>query len=130
MIFSCFQLVVYGQMQPTFRTPLIVSKLSKESESGISPFYHNEKAITFQLQHFINRGEEGKALDLLKFIVKNERSWRMKTCSRMFGTKSCDNSGADDAVPFFMWKKKMINHLRSDPTAEIIEHVQRSINFS
>ena len=109
---------------------MTVWKLSKDSNSPISPFYQNEKGIIFQIQHLINRGEEAKALDLLKFIVKAERSWRNKTCKRMFGTKSCGKGGVNEAVPFFIWKKKMVHRLRTDPTAEIIDHIQRSVKFS
>ena len=130
IIFSCLHLAVQSQIQPTFLSPVTTWKLSKDSTSGVSPFYQNEKGIIFQIQHLINRGEERKALDLLKLIVKTERSWRLLTCRRMFGVKSCDNSGTGDAVPFFIWKKKMINQLRTDPTAEIINHIQRSVNFS
>ena len=130
LLFSCFYLIVRSQVQPIFQSPVTVWKLSKDSNSPISPFYQNEKGIIFQIQHLINRGEEAKALDLLKFIVKAERSWRNKTCKRMFGTKSCGKGGVNEAVPFFIWKKKMVHRLRTDPTAEIIDHIQRSVKFS
>ena len=114
--------------QPKFHSSAKIWKTaSKSSTHSISPFYKNEKRILFQIQHLINRRQDGKALKFLKVVVKTERSWRLQMCSRIFGIEACNNSGSENMVPFYLWKKRMIHHLLADPTHEIIQHIKRSL---
>ena len=131
LLFFSFYLNVISQRQPIFLSQTAGWDNSKDTPyTAVSPFYQNEKEIVYQILYLVNYGEEEKSLKLLKSIVKTERNWRLRTCNRMFGVKSCHFSASDFAVPFFIWKKKIVNHLLTDPTKEIIERLKSAIKIT
>ena len=116
--------------QPSFFTPNTIWKISNDYSSSISPFYKNEQELAFQIQYFINKGEGEKALELLKAVVKIERTWRLQMCIRIFGKKACKDNDSTSVFPFYMWKKRIIHNLNLNPTDEIIERIRKTVKFS
>ena len=133
ILFGFFHISIQNihQNQPTFHSPTTIWKIHSQinNKHSVSPFYKNEQAIIFQIQRLISRQQEEKALELLKLVVKTERSWRLQMCIRVFGFKACDNNASENVVPFYLWKKRMIHHLRTDPTHEIIQQIKNSLQF-
>ena len=94
-----------------------------------SPFHRNKKLIGEKFVQLVVSGQDGKALALVKTIVRVEKAWRQRYCNRVFGVDNCSMK-IDSANPFFLWKRKVIFEMRRDPTEEIFRYFRTCLNTS
>ena len=97
-------------------------------DSASSPFHKNKDMLKKQFLNLIAKGEETNAMNLVKIVVRIEKAWRYRFCTRIFGFGNCSDEDFNPN-PFFMWKRRMIHEVRQDPSSEIFNYFRTSLSL-
>ena len=113
-----------GQMdQPAFQSSFMIEGNENNdptvlSDLSDSPFLSHRREITGKISQLFKQQQDVLAFRLLFTVIQRERNWRRQLCVKFFGPAPCKTGSGDR--PFGIWRKRLINYLVSDPTAEIV----------